>query len=501
MITSRLRQLKEAKRLFDRAVEYSHDQIDDATKPLLDLIVDIAADDPLPINHECYKVEIYLAQTIAIELFKRFTLLIHLHDRFSDIYKIIGDPAVLSSPILRAMVDNEERYKAARLQMLEEALTQGGIIAADSFPNLRELINPDATRALYRLPSARHFKQLLENHVRNEWAVDLQEEFAYNYSVCIAYLVGCVGDLDPDWAVDFTHEHQHFLNRVFTKHFIQVDSDDLRPLAGCLNTVATPKMIVALSHKNPDLYETLMRSSFFLHHLTNKIKANDGYKLTDLPTHRVLGQVDVVKLLVELVRADSLTESRFEDLQAFWEKSGFSGSLLGEARDFPEFNELFDAIKIFKAFLNREDLTPEILKKEGRVYPFTGKNFPFVDSLLFGREAQMASSFRLVDAYTALTIARKPKLFSPQNVERLGVLVIGMAIQEVKADKWNTLMEETVLKAFQDKANHPEVAKLSASQVDDALACVKKIDKRVLRQINWLDRTIKGRMIEEDLGM
>lgn len=498
---SRIARLKYAKRDFDNAREYSPDSVENPAKILVDMLLDVAVHNPAPADSPQSRPEAFLAESIARELFEKNAYLMNYCGWYRDVFQIIQDPSMLSGSISRSLVERPGRDAYVKYQeILEIALDLGGVVMPEHVSTSSNMINPTEARNKYFFSDVSQAKKLLENQIRNHWAVEYAQAESFQYANFVIFATGYVADHDPQWSVDFVLRNSAYLQELFSNHPVDIQAGDAKAIATVLNGTATTKMLVAMRDSQPELFEVVMNSGFMGTYL-QKLLVLPEFKLSSLVPHLTLDQDQQAYLFVKCGRHNAMTDDRFTDLDLAWRKSGFSEKLISVVRASEAFVSMSTSLDEYKSMLRSPDLAPaEIVKSKGQ-YGFAGHNFPLFDALVSKATNRISRTEALMVNHSAYMMTATWMSDKTGPATPVKAITIGTAILGLMTNKFNDRLKAFVETAFTDQSNHKELAKVSGDLIDMALNVLPKVDRESLRKINWEDRAFKGRMIEEDLGM
>lgn len=500
MTEHRLTRLKQAKKKLQNTLDFDHENMEGPAKELFDLLKEVTMFNPLPATDKQHRLERYVAETYARDMLDMMSLHLHYEGYLEDIYGMIQDPAALSNSILKGMTadPNGEWYKD-NLELMQAALKLGGIIAGKSLKSMDYIFSPHEYKSGYVFSDTGAVKKLIQNHMENEWALEIEEHEQRNYQAFLGLLVATVGDVDPQWAVRFVLEHDVRLQSLFKIGPYSVERTDLRPLIGCIALSGTPKMLVELNRQRPDLYEAFMLENFKDVLLDRKLKMFPEFRLSDFPIHESLSEQKLIKLFISCGQSDSLTAPRLEDLNAAWSRFGFTGQLLHEAMESEAFQPLADKISAYHTFLMTEDLTAEQVMASKNKFNGVGKNFTLLDTLVNKLDGVPPSVQYSGNHYAYLLASHGMK---DQILESMPIkgITLGTAILVHEQNRRDELLK-VIREAFADENHYPEVAKLPKALLDKAMKLIPKFDQSILRQINWVDSSIKAKLISDDMGL
>lgn len=504
---NRLTQLQIAKKNLDHAFEWDMENVEKPARILIDLLVDITSN-PLPASNPQRRIEAYRGEEVARYLFAKSPFFLNYCGWFDQVYQLIQDPTVLSESIISGLMRSHNGDKQGKYEeMLSRSLALGGVLLPEHISSNSNLINPIEARKRYRFAGVDQAKQLAHNQMENHWATEAHRNDTFQYGNFMIFLLGYVADEDPSWVVEFIQKNSQALQETVSQHTLQGGKiPENRPFECALLGAMTPRLFLAIKRICPAVHDSLVNSPFWTHYVEMKAHALSDFKISDLITRcddhveSPFTEADAIHLLIRSAKTNALTRSRYADFEKVWQMSGFEGVMFKRAMASDQFQSLAKEVADYRAFIRRCDLSGDDVQMARKSYRHFGSEFPFLDALMHKKADRLSASEQYMDNHSAFMLAGN---WMSQEVGCFPVkrIILETAILGCEINKRNERLSAFVLSALTDPSHHSELAKLSAAMLDKALEQHPKLDKSLLRKVNWIDHTIKGRMLEDDLGM
>lgn len=506
MTLSRLATLKKTKDFLAHGLKHHFKDLEDRAVSMINLIMEVSQGSPLPPTNKQYLPEMFFAQMYARDLIQDLPLLLMKEGRFEDMYRITNDPSALGGCIAWGMNTAYDSPLYDDLKaLLKKSLELGGVLSSNFAVNMSSLRDPRQARGSYNLPPVDQVKMLVTNQLKNEWAIEPEAPNSHRYGEYMAFLIAYICDNDPQWGLRFLLENEDRLSEIIDPNFYGPKSPHLKSIAGCIPATLTAKLLSELNRVVPEFYDELMGTRFIDSLLINAVEKSPEFKVSDLPAHENLLKPFLTSVFSQCAGSNTLTQDRLEDLNQAWDKVAQKGALARESFKSENFKYLNSVMSEYNALIRTPDLTAEKLIEQSREFPGVGSHWLFLDALRNKPGSRITDdpqvhanhlAFRLVSSTTDL-----------EFIENLPVkaITLGVIALELKGLGSDENEDQALLKllrtAFENKEHHAEVAKLSKQAVESAMDAMPDFDKKQLRKINWMDRSIKASMLEEDLGM
>jgi hypothetical protein len=518
MIDSRLARLKHADDQLKHALKHNFDSLSERALVMVDMLLDISRDNPLPATNKQHLAEAFYCQMFARDLIKDLPLFLHREGAFEDIYRVVNDPAALGASIAWALVANPDFSGYEELQqVLKKSLELGGVFSS-AFPGtVDRFSDPREARMWFRFPPLDQVKMLVSNQINNEWAIEPNAEDQYRYSQFLGFLIAYVADHEPEWSLDILLQHQDRLAKIFEINLFNTQNPDIRAVGGCLHTCQSEKLLTELHRRRPDYYDQIMSTQYMGRLLLQMVATSPDFKVAQLPAHAMLSKPMLIAMFTRCAWNNSLSTERLEDLDAAFKKNGFPGHLIRDSLKSKHFDHVSRAMKGYSEMLkvpdygiggsgatefeeDQDDFISTVISDSMMV----GDNYLLLDSLKNKPGSRISDSPVALDNHTAYLFEfdRLP-LNSLENTTVTGALlgVVVRKLQQKPSDSEKKMLVGFVQKVLDNKCHHPALAKLSHDLLHSALSHFPDLDRNMLRKINWRDRAIKGEMLTEDLGM
>lgn len=506
MTQSRLATLKQAKDHLAHGLKHNFKDLEDRAVTMMNLLMDITSVNPLPPSNKQYLPEMFFAQVCARDLIQDLPLFLMRNEALEDIYRITNDPAALGSCISWGMSTSDDSPFYAELKaLLQKSLELGGVLSSKFSVDSKALRDPKQAREENKLPPVEQVKMLVSNQIKNEWAIEPEAHNNRNYGQYMAFLIGYICDNDPQWGLRFLLENEVRLGEIVESNFYSSQVPHLKGIVGCLPSTITAKLLAELNRVVPEYYEELMGTRFMAGMVLNAVESSPDFKISDLPPHEALMKPTLITVFEHCASTNTLTQDRLADLNAAWDKIASKGCLVRDCIRSSDFKSMAATIDGYSDLLRSPRLSASKIKNAIEDYRCVDSNWLILDALKNKPGARIEDDPKVYANHCAFRLAATT--VDVEFIEKMPVTGLTLAIAALDLKDGNQYEAEEkaliifVSKAFEDKTYHREVAKLNEEQLDAALAELPNFDRTQLRKINWVDRSIKARMLEEDLGM
>lgn len=506
MTQSRLATLKKAKDHLAHGLKHNFKDLEARGLAMIDLLLEITSGKPLAPTNKQYLPEMYFAQMYARDLIKDLPLLLLRQGRFEDVYGITNDPSALGGCISWGLSTHEESPVYEELiELFRKSLKLGGVLSSN-FSTKLESLRDSLARMEGRNQSPLDLaKMLVTNQIKNEWAIEPEAQNYHRYGQYMAFFIAYICDRDPQWGLRFLHENQDHLSEIIDTNYIGLQAPHLKSIAGCFPSLLTANLLVELNRTVPEYYEDLMSSRFIEGLLVNAVLGSPDFKIADLPVHENLSKPFLTAIFSQCAGQNCLTPERLADLRQAWDRVAPKGRLVSDSMKGDSFKYMATAMDEYNALIRTPGLNAEKIIENNREFPYVGSQWLHLDALRNKPGARIdddpqvyANHLAFILASTTVDLEFIQKL--PMNSVIIGV--IALESQRLGADdSSDEALLELLKNGFENKENHGEVAKLSKKELDSAMELMPDFDMTKLRKINWVDRSIKAGMLEEDLGM
>lgn len=506
MTNSRLATLKQARDHLAHGLRHNFKDLEERAVTMMNLLMDITSINPLPPSNRQYLPEMFFAQMYARDLIKDLPLFLIRRGALEDIYRITNDPSALGGCIswgLSASVDDS--FHNELRDLLDQSLNLGGVLSSSLPVDARLLRDPKQARDELSFPSVDQAKKLLSNQIKNEWAVEPDVQNNRNYGMYLALLIGYICDNDPQWGLQFLLENDARLGEIIDTGYRSSQVPHLKSVVNCLPSTLTTKLLEELNRVVPEYYDELMRTRFMGGMLLNAVDSSPEFKISSLPPHESLMKPTLAALFSHCASMNTLTQERLDDLNQAWDKVATKGCLVRDSLKSAHFKSMATTMRNYSELIRTPGLTAEMLKDAIEDYRCVDSNWLLLDALKNKPGARIEDDPQAFANHCAFRLAAT--MVDVDFIERMPTTGTTLAIAVLELKNGTHYEEEAqaltrfVSAAFEDKANYGEIAKLTEDQLDAALDQLPDFDRSVLRKINWVDRSIKARMLEQDLGM
>lgn len=499
MNISRLATLKAAKDHLAHGLRHNPHDLEERAKAVLDLLLDINERDPLPASNKQYLPEMFFAQEAARFVIDKLPLYLHRQGRLEEVYRSIKDPTALSGCIAWGLTSRDDSDTNTVLrEILKTSLELGGVLPA-SFTLGRDILNhPRQARGEFNFPPLDQVKLLVTNQLKNEWAIEPNAHNVYRYGQFIAFLVSYISDHDPQWAMEFIQENEQHLSELFEGNFYGLQSTDARVIGGCLHSSQTAGLLIELNRVKPEQYDELMGNHYMMVLLLDMVEKAPDFKVADLPANEGISKGLLVAMFIRCASTNSLTQERLDDLQSVWARVEPASNLVREALKNRHFKEVSTEMAAYNDLIRSEKTTAKDLVSN-KNFDMVGQNWLLVDSLSKKKGSRITDDPKAYASHMAFLMGStdvEPEFFKDVPVT---AITIGVGLQ-ILGEWTDDSVRAFVQSAFDNKEHHPEVAKITMDDLEVARRELA-LDEKVIRKINWVDRSIKATLLEQDLGM
>lgn len=506
MTQSRLATLKKAKDQLAHSLKHNFKDLEARGLAMIDLLLEITSGKPLAPTNKQYLPEMFFAQMYARDLIKDLPLLLLRQGRFEDVYGITNDPSALGGCISWGLSTHEESPVYEELiELLRKSLKLGGVLSSNfsiKLESLRDSLGRMEGRNQSPLDLA---KMLVTNQIKNEWAIEPEAQNYHRYGQYMAFFTAYICDRDPQWGLRFLHENQDRLSEIIDTNHIGLQAPHLKSIAGCFPSILTANLLVELNRTVPEYYEDLMSCRFIDSLIVNAVLVSPDFRVADLPVHETLQKPFLTSIFAQCAAQNCLTPERLEDLKLAWDRVAPKGRLVSDSLKSASFKYMTNAMDEYHALIRTPGLLAEQIVENSKEFPYVGSQWLHLDALRNKPGSRIIDDPQVHANHLAFLLASSR--IDLEFIETLPVkgITLGVIALESQALGSNESDDEALLKilrkAFENKEHHGEVAKLSKKALDSALDLLPDFDKSKLRKINWVDRSIKASMLEEDLGM